>query len=176
MTLREGAVPGRPPGDSLIVSLQNTLIYPEFARGALEILGSRQAKKVDNYRDAEPGKILHEMLVERCALASKFAQLRTGSDPIYPTASCPIKKAAGRHVSLPGIGPRQFASDNNYRVRVWSGGMSPRGPIACAIKAKRDVCKSVLQCNALGQGTQHGYVSLSDEYLCSESQRCICII
>jgi glycogen debranching enzyme len=47
--------------DSLIVSLQNTLIYPEFARGALEILGSRQAKEVDNYRDAEPGKILHEM-------------------------------------------------------------------------------------------------------------------
>jgi glycogen debranching enzyme len=47
--------------DSLIVSLQNTLIYPEFARGALEILGSLQAKEVDNYRDAEPGKILHEM-------------------------------------------------------------------------------------------------------------------
>jgi len=47
--------------DSLIVSLQNTLIYPEFARGALEILGSHQAKEADNYRDAEPGKILHEM-------------------------------------------------------------------------------------------------------------------
>ena len=31
--------------DSLIASLQNTLIYPEFARGALEILGSRQAKE-----------------------------------------------------------------------------------------------------------------------------------
>ena len=30
--------------DSLIVSLQNTLIYPEFARGSLEILGSLQAK------------------------------------------------------------------------------------------------------------------------------------
>jgi glycogen debranching enzyme len=47
--------------DSLIVSLQNTLVYPEFARGALEILGSLQAKDEDNYRDAEPGKILHEM-------------------------------------------------------------------------------------------------------------------
>ena len=45
--------------DSLIVSLQNTLIYPEFARGALEILGSLQAKEEDNYRDAAPGKILH---------------------------------------------------------------------------------------------------------------------
>ena len=47
--------------DSLIVSLQNTLIYPEFARGALEILGSYQAKETDDYRDAEPGKIMHEM-------------------------------------------------------------------------------------------------------------------
>jgi glycogen debranching enzyme len=47
--------------DSLIVSLQNLLIYPDFARGALEILGSLQAKERDDYRDAEPGKILHEM-------------------------------------------------------------------------------------------------------------------
>jgi len=47
--------------DSLIVSLQNTLIYPEFARGALEVLGALQATEEDSYRDAEPGKILHEM-------------------------------------------------------------------------------------------------------------------
>src|SRR5262249_45467361 len=47
--------------DSLIVSMQNLLIYPEFARGALEILGSLQAKERDDYRDAETGKILHEM-------------------------------------------------------------------------------------------------------------------
>ena len=47
--------------DSLIVSLQNILVYPEFARAALEILGSLQAKDDDPYRDAEPGKILHEL-------------------------------------------------------------------------------------------------------------------
>lgn len=47
--------------DSLIVSLQNLLIYPDFARGTLEILGSLQAKDQDDYRDAEPGKILHEI-------------------------------------------------------------------------------------------------------------------
>jgi glycogen debranching enzyme len=47
--------------DSLIVSLQNTLVYPEFARGTLEVLGSLQAKDKDDYRDAEPGKILHEI-------------------------------------------------------------------------------------------------------------------
>ena len=31
--------------DSLIVSLQNMLVYPEFARGALDVLGSLQAKE-----------------------------------------------------------------------------------------------------------------------------------
>jgi glycogen debranching enzyme len=35
--------------DSLIVSLQNILIYPDFARGALDILGSLQAKEEDPY-------------------------------------------------------------------------------------------------------------------------------
>jgi glycogen debranching enzyme len=47
--------------DSLIVSLQNAMVYPNFARGALEVLGKLQARKVDDYHDAQPGKILHEM-------------------------------------------------------------------------------------------------------------------
>jgi glycogen debranching enzyme len=47
--------------DSLIVSLQNMLVYPDFSRGALTVLGSLQAKERDDYRDAEPGKIPHEM-------------------------------------------------------------------------------------------------------------------
>ncbi len=47
--------------DSLIVSLQNVTVYPEFARGALAVLGSLQATEHDDYRDAEPGKIMHEL-------------------------------------------------------------------------------------------------------------------
>ena len=47
--------------DTLIVSLQTMIVYPEFAAGALEVLGRYQAKKRDDYRDAEPGKILHEL-------------------------------------------------------------------------------------------------------------------
>jgi glycogen debranching enzyme len=47
--------------DSLIVSLQNILVYPEFARGSLDVLGRWQAKERDPYRDAEPGKIMHEL-------------------------------------------------------------------------------------------------------------------
>ncbi len=47
--------------DSLIVSLQNMLVYPEFAGGAIDVLGRWQATERDDYRDAEPGKILHEL-------------------------------------------------------------------------------------------------------------------
>ncbi len=47
--------------DSLIASLQNMLIYPQFARGTLDFLGALQAREDDPYRDAEPGKIFHEL-------------------------------------------------------------------------------------------------------------------
>jgi glycogen debranching enzyme len=47
--------------DTLIVSLQTMIVYPQFAAGALEVLGQFQAKERDDYRDAEPGKILHEL-------------------------------------------------------------------------------------------------------------------
>jgi glycogen debranching enzyme len=47
--------------DSLIVSLQNVIVFPDFARGALDILGRLQATETDTFRDAQPGKIPHEM-------------------------------------------------------------------------------------------------------------------
>ena len=47
--------------DSLIVSLQSLIVWPEFARGALDVLGRWQARERDDWRDAEPGKILHEL-------------------------------------------------------------------------------------------------------------------
>jgi glycogen debranching enzyme len=67
--------------DSLLVSLQNILIYPEFARGALQILGALQAKEDDPYRDAEPGKILHEL---RCGELAHFKLIP--HTPYYGTA------------------------------------------------------------------------------------------
>ncbi len=47
--------------DSLIVSLQNLTIYPDFAAGTLGVLQGLQATARDDYRDAEPGKIMHEL-------------------------------------------------------------------------------------------------------------------
>ncbi len=47
--------------DSLIVSLQNMSISTGFARGALKRLTAYQVTERDDYRDAQPGKILHEL-------------------------------------------------------------------------------------------------------------------
>ena len=47
--------------DTLITSLQTLLFGPELARGALRELAALQARKDDPSRDAEPGKIVHEV-------------------------------------------------------------------------------------------------------------------
>lgn len=47
--------------DSLIASLQTSLVYSDFARGTLDVLGAWQAPERCDYRDAEPGKIMHEL-------------------------------------------------------------------------------------------------------------------
>jgi glycogen debranching enzyme len=67
--------------DSLIVALQNIIVYPEFACGALEVLGGLQATERDDYRDAEPGKIMHEL---RCGELAHFKLVP--HTPYYGTA------------------------------------------------------------------------------------------
>ncbi len=47
--------------DSVTVSLQTMMVYPEFAHGTLIKLAQLQAKEVDDWRDAQPGKMLHEL-------------------------------------------------------------------------------------------------------------------
>ena len=47
--------------DSLIISLQSAIVHPGFAAGALAVLARWQATERDDYRDAEPGKIHHEL-------------------------------------------------------------------------------------------------------------------
>ena len=47
--------------DSLITSLQLLGVRPQIARSTLSILARLQATEVDDWRDAQPGKILHEL-------------------------------------------------------------------------------------------------------------------
>jgi len=47
--------------DSVVTSLQTLAVSPEFARGTLVRLAQLQATEVDDWRDAQPGKMLHEL-------------------------------------------------------------------------------------------------------------------
>ncbi len=87
--------------DSLIVSLQNTLVYPEFARGTLDILGALQAKEEDDYRDAEPGKILHEMRYGELAHFKLIPHT-----PYYGTADATPLYLIALHAAWRAIGDR----------------------------------------------------------------------
>lgn len=85
--------------DSLIVSLQNILIYPDFARGSLDVLGALQAKTVDDFRDAEPGKILHEL---RCGELAHFKLIP--HTPYYGTADATPLYLITLHAAWRAIG------------------------------------------------------------------------
>src|SRR5581483_10681682 len=62
--------------DSLITSYQALPFAPGLARTTLRTLAARQAKRDDAFRDAEPGKILHEL---------RFGELtRSGELPYSP--------------------------------------------------------------------------------------------
>jgi glycogen debranching enzyme len=47
--------------DTLITSYQSLLVAPDLARGALHLLASLQGDERDDFRDEEPGKIMHEL-------------------------------------------------------------------------------------------------------------------
>lgn len=55
--------------DTLISSLQTLLLGPELAAGTLRVLAATQATVDDAERDAEPGKIIHELRRGKAALA-----------------------------------------------------------------------------------------------------------
>ena len=67
--------------DALIASLQNMIVHPALARGALKKLAELQATELDDFRDAEPGKIPHEV---RCGELAHFRLIP--HTPYYGTA------------------------------------------------------------------------------------------
>jgi glycogen debranching enzyme len=58
--------------DSIITSLQLLCVRPQVARNTLSILARLQATDVDEWRDAQPGKILHELREGELANASEI--------------------------------------------------------------------------------------------------------
>jgi glycogen debranching enzyme len=58
--------------DSLITSIQTLLFNPELAAETLRLLARYQGAKVDEWKDEQPGKILHELRVGELARTGKI--------------------------------------------------------------------------------------------------------
>jgi glycogen debranching enzyme len=89
--------------DCLIASLQNAVVYPAFARGALDALGPLQADTRDDYRDAEPGKILHELRLGELAHFKLIPH-----PPYYGTADATILYLITLHTAWHCTGERSL--------------------------------------------------------------------
>jgi glycogen debranching enzyme len=60
--------------DSIISSLQTLAYDPDIAEQTLRILADYQGKKVDKWRDEEPGKIMHELRIGEMAHLNEIPQ------------------------------------------------------------------------------------------------------
>ena len=65
--------------DSLITSYQALPFHPALARASLKALAATQARERDDFRDAEPGKILHELRRGELARLGEVPDLYYGS-------------------------------------------------------------------------------------------------
>jgi len=67
--------------DSLITGLQTLAVQPEIAAETLRLLAKFQAREADPWRDAQPGKILHELRIGELARLGEIPHT-----PYYGTA------------------------------------------------------------------------------------------
>jgi glycogen debranching enzyme len=85
--------------DSTIVSLQNMMVNPALAQGTLDKLAELQATEMDDWRDAEPGKMPHEL---RSGELAHFR--RIPHTPYYGTADATILYLIALHETWKWLG------------------------------------------------------------------------
>jgi glycogen debranching enzyme len=93
--------------DSLLVSLQNMLVNPGFARGSLKALARLQATERDDWRDAEPGKIPHEIRVGELAHFHRIPHT-----PYYGTADATPLYLITLHEAWRWLGDERLLRDS----------------------------------------------------------------
>jgi glycogen debranching enzyme len=96
--------------DTLITALQCGIVYPDFAGGILDLLGHYQATEEDDYRDAEPGKILHELRYGELAHFKLIPHT-----PYYGTADATPLYLIALHATWRASGSRAIL-DHNMRA------------------------------------------------------------
>lgn len=60
--------------DSLVTSIEMAAFEPEVGANTLRVLAGHQGTKVDDWRDEQPGKILHELRVDELANLNEIPQ------------------------------------------------------------------------------------------------------
>jgi glycogen debranching enzyme len=89
--------------DALISGFQTLPLYHGFAVGALGVLGAYQATSSDDFRDADPGKILHEL---RTGELARFGQIP--HTPYYGSADATILYPILLHETYMWTGSREL--------------------------------------------------------------------
>lgn len=92
--------------DSLIVSLQNMIVEPNLALGTLKQLAAMQATESDDWRDADPGKMPHEIRFGELAHFKKVPHT-----PYYGTADATILYVILLHEAWKWIGDDAMLDD-----------------------------------------------------------------
>ncbi|HEV7810353.1 MAG TPA: hypothetical protein VGO64_07125, partial [Candidatus Limnocylindrales bacterium] len=103
--------------DALIASLQALPFRPQIAMETLSVLAAYQATEVDDWRDAEPGKILHELRIGEMAGAGELPHTpyygSVDSTPLWLIVFGAVWDWTGDRAFLDGLWP------NALRALEW---------------------------------------------------------
>lgn len=92
--------------DSLIISLQTLPFTKHFAPAVLRALGALQAREVDDWRDAQPGKIPHEIRYGELAHFNEIPHT-----PYYGTADATLLYLIALHETYRWTGDRPLVEE-----------------------------------------------------------------
>jgi glycogen debranching enzyme len=100
--------------DAIITALQTVWLDPRIAAGVLRFLASTQAREVDVFRDAQPGKILHEMRRGEMAALGEvpFGQYYGGVDttPLFIMLAGAYERSTGDRALIDSLWPSLLAA------------------------------------------------------------------
>lgn len=93
--------------DAIVTALQTLWIDPRLAQGVLEFLAARQAQQTSSFRDAEPGKIMHETRKGEMAAVDElpFGQYYGGVDttPLFVALAGAYAQRTGDRATIERI-------------------------------------------------------------------------
>jgi len=100
--------------DAIVTAFQTLWIDPRLAKGVLEFLAARQAHQTSSFRDAEPGKIMHETRKGEMAAVDElpFGQYYGGVDttPLFVALAGAYAQRTGDRATIDRIWPALCAA------------------------------------------------------------------